>query len=206
MRQGVAQEHARPDPAQYQLCGGVEACMRKSLLRVRRRSSLPCDGISRRNFLLLLAPAVAAPGALAASEALPTVRPSQNAFHPRPNPCLFAVDNEPAITELYRLVLEPAGYEVKTFNCRAAALAALLVAERLPELLITGYEGYPISAEEFMHACRQVKRDLKILMATGYPPDYLGPVAGQPDRFLQKPFSTECLLKEVRLLMGHSRA
>ena len=180
--------------------------MRHSFLRVRRQSSLPGDGISRRNFLFILAPAVASPGALAAGEALPALRPSQDTLHPRPNRYLYAVDDEPALTELYRLVLEPAGFEVKTFNCRAAALAALLVAERPPELLITDYEGFPISAEEFMHACRRAKRDLRILMATGYPQDYLGPIAGQPDGFLQKPFSSECLLKEVRLLMGCSRA
>ena len=180
--------------------------MRNSFLRVRRQSSLPCDGISRRNFLFLLAPAVASPGALAARGALPTVRPSPNAFQQRPNRCVYAVDDEPAITELYRLVLELAGYEVKTFNCRAAALAALLVTEHPPEVLITDYEGYPISAEEFMCECRQVKRDLKILLATGYPSGYLGPVAGQADSFLQKPFPTECLLKEVGLLTGRSHS
>ena len=57
--------------------------------------------------------------AVLAVDALPTVRPSHDAFHQRPNRCVYAVDDEPAITELYRLALEAADYAVKTFNSRA---------------------------------------------------------------------------------------
>src|SRR4051794_32130067 len=38
-------------------------------------------------------------------------------------PTIYAVDDEPGLTELYRIVLEEAGYRARVFNNRSLALA-----------------------------------------------------------------------------------
>ena len=40
-------------------------------------------------------------------------------------PSIYAVDDQPQITELYSIILQMAGYQVKTFNDRVAALDEL---------------------------------------------------------------------------------
>ena len=40
-----------------------------------------------------------------------------------PSPLIYAVDDLPGITELYRAVLSARGYSVRTFNDRAVALS-----------------------------------------------------------------------------------
>jgi two-component system, cell cycle sensor histidine kinase and response regulator CckA len=135
-----------------------------------------------------MVPAVAWPAALAPGPTLPAARSRQNPPRRRLVRLVYVVDDELALTELYRLALEPAGYKIKTFQNRAEALVALLAEEPQPDLLITDYEGYPITAEAFIHACRRARPDLKILIATGYPPGFLGPLTRNADGFLQKPF------------------
>jgi CheY-like chemotaxis protein len=176
--------------------------MSNSLVRIWQQGSPESKSMNRRRFLLTVGPAAAYMGGLASQKALPVLGSGQSTFRRRLNRRVYAVDDEPVLTELYRLVLEPAGCEVKTFSCRAEALVALSGAEHQPGVLITDYRGYPISAEEFIRACRRVTRGLKILMATGYYRGFLGPLEGQFDGFLQKPFLAERLVEEVRLLVG----
>jgi two-component system, OmpR family, response regulator len=115
---------------------------------------------------------------------------------------VYVVDDVPELTEMYRMVLEDSGFEVRTFNDRTEALKAFRVADPRPGLLITDYLGYPISAEQLMDECRRVEPGLKILMATACVEGSLRFVGARPDRFLQKPFGIDQLMAEVKLLSG----
>lgn len=162
------------------------------------------DGISRRKFLWVLFPTVAWPVALGPRQALRAARYGQNTFRRRRTRLVYAVDDEPAITELYRLALGPSGYGVKTFHNRVEALLALVAETPQPDLLITDYEGYPISAESLIHTCRHTRPRLKVLMATGYSSGFLGSITRKVDGFLLKPFSVEQLLAAVGSLIGRN--
>jgi DNA-binding NtrC family response regulator len=107
--------------------------------------------------------------------------------------------------ELYRILLEAAGYEVRAFTDRVEALTTFFAANPQPDLLITDYDGYPISAEQLMQCCRAVQPGLKILMVSGYGESCLSSCRVMPDRFLKKPFSNEVLLDEVQSLIRKSR-
>lgn len=120
-------------------------------------------------------------------------------------PRVYVVDDERDLTVLYRLCLEEAGYEVRAFHDRANALQAFLADDPRPGLLITDYLGYPISAEELMSECRKAQPGLKILMASGYPENCLSFADVEPDLYLQKPFSIERFMTEVRSLTGPPR-
>lgn len=113
-------------------------------------------------------------------------------------PLIYVVDDLPALTDLYALVLEGAGYLVKAFNKRARALAALKTERRKPRLLITDYRGDAMPIERFLRDCAAVHPILRILMASG-----MGRTDGclaslRLDGFVHKPFTPEELRREVR--------
>jgi DNA-binding NtrC family response regulator len=118
---------------------------------------------------------------------------------------VYVVDDERDLTDLYCLCLEEAGYEVRVFHDRAEALQAFLADDPRPRLLITDYLGYPISAEELMSECRRAQPGLKILMASGCVEGCLAFAGVEPDRYLQKPFTLERFITEVRSLTGPPR-
>jgi DNA-binding response OmpR family regulator len=111
------------------------------------------------------------------------------------------VDDEPWLTDLYTLLLEPVGYRVQGFQNRLHAADAFRTSETKPELLITDFVGYPISADRLMRLCRAEAPDLKILMVTGCDASCLSVGAEKPDQFVQKPFELEELVTAVRALL-----
>jgi DNA-binding response OmpR family regulator len=113
-------------------------------------------------------------------------------------PLIYVVDDLPCLAELYTLVLEDSGYEVRAFTDRAAALAALKCDDRKPEILITDYVNDSMPVERFIRDCREAHPDLWILMVSGFG-QVGGPIlALRPDRFLQKPFAPEELRRRVQ--------
>ena len=117
-------------------------------------------------------------------------------------PSIYVVDDAPSLTKLYATLLEATGYISRTFNDRAEALAALRADRKKPDLLITDYRGLSIPVDQFMHQCRVVHPALRILMASGYCQTDLRFSQAIPDRFIQKPFSAEVLLQEVRAALA----
>ena len=57
-----------------------------------------------------------------------------NGQPPEQRPLIFAVDDEPMLLELLTLVLEPLGFQVKTFRDPASAVRAFADAEHLPSM------------------------------------------------------------------------
>jgi CheY-like chemotaxis protein len=115
---------------------------------------------------------------------------------------IYIVDDEPRLTDLYAVVLEGKGYAVRAFNNRAEALASLKGDRRKPDLLIMDYLGHTMPVDQFMQRCLLAHPALRILMATG-----LSQVDRQfcyirPDRILQKPFTAEEFLREVKAALA----
>jgi DNA-binding NtrC family response regulator len=110
---------------------------------------------------------------------------------------VYIVDDDEGMTELCSIVLEAAGYNVKAFNDRAIALAALKAVPRQPDLLITDYRGRSMLVDQFMQECLAVHPALRILMASGFDQvDTELPI--RPKRYIRKPFTTKELLHEVQ--------
>jgi response regulator RpfG family c-di-GMP phosphodiesterase len=115
---------------------------------------------------------------------------------------IYVVDDEVCLTELYSLFLKGTEYEVRAFNSRAAALAALVTERRKPDLLITDHSGLSTSVERFLQQCLGVHPDLRILMASGFRHSDLQLSQWRPDRFIQKPFAADEFLREVRATLA----
>ena len=110
---------------------------------------------------------------------------------------IYAVDDEPELTGLYTALLEGSDYCVRTFNNRAEVVAALRMDRRKPELLITDYLGHPMPVERFMSHCLDVHPTLRVLMVSGFSQTDTEITRARPDRFIQKPFTSEEFRREV---------
>ena len=108
----------------------------------------------------------------------------------------------PALTLLYRVLLETCGYGVKVFNHRVEALAALKADQRKPQLLITDYLGPSLPVDLFMHDCRAIHPSLRILMISGFNREDLRFTRVRPDRFIRKPFTFEEFHLEVHAALS----
>ena len=117
-------------------------------------------------------------------------------------PSIYVVDDEPSLTDLYTSLLEATGYNVSPFHDRAEALAALEEDGDKPDLLITDYRGLSIPIGWFMLQCLAVHPTLRILMASGFEQRELQFCIVRPDRFIQKPFTGEAFLEEVKAALA----
>ena len=116
---------------------------------------------------------------------------------------IYVVDDEPMLLELAVVVLEPVGYNVKTFKDPKAALAAFSHAETHPALLITDYAMHMMNGMELMIACRELRPSQKILMISGTVDEKIFRNAPcKPDRFLSKPYQAKQLVEAVKSLLA----
>lgn len=118
-------------------------------------------------------------------------------------PFVYVVDNEPHLTELYTIILDSKGCFVRPFSDRVQALAALEHEGRKPDLLIIDSLGNSVLADQFMNLCLAVCPGLRILMASGLSQSDVHFSSVKPVRFLQKPFTPEEFLSEVRVALNH---
>lgn len=110
---------------------------------------------------------------------------------------IYVVDDDEALIELYTSFLSASGYRVRSFSDRTRALAALIVDKNLPDLLIMDHRGHRMTSEYFIRCCLVVHPALRILMASGLNSGELRFPSHKPDRFIQKPFTLQELLREV---------
>jgi CheY-like chemotaxis protein len=179
---------------------------------------LPLPAMKHRSGCSLLAPVFAAqvPNLLLApipvTQAAPvSCKPWEGSLGngsraPAPRPVegasIYAVDDNGDLTELYSLLLAGAGYKVQAFTQRMEALAALKADGAKPDLLITDYFGVSMPVEQFMHACRVIHPNLRILMASGFSRTDEPCSWVRPDRFIRKPFTPEEFLVEVKAVLA----
>ena len=110
----------------------------------------------------------------------------------------------PCLTELYALVLHSAGYQVKCFHDRNAALAG--ITSKKPALLITDLHNPSMRIEPFLEQCIKAHPTLRVLMATGFGYHRAWCFSVTPDRFLQKPFTPGELRRAVEATLAGETA
>ena len=115
---------------------------------------------------------------------------------------IYAVDDEPGLLDLYTILLEAHGYVVRTFDNRVHALAELKAGRKKPDLLIMDYFGHAMSVDGFMQQCLLAHPGLRILVASGFSQLDARFAYIRPHRFIQKPFTAEEFLQEVKAALA----
>ena len=114
-------------------------------------------------------------------------------------PLVYVVDDEPMLLELAFLILEPAGFQVRTFRDPQAVIESLQTSGNTPDLLITDYSMERMSGLELMQKCRDLRPGQKVLVLSGtVDQEFFEHPAGKPDRFLAKPYQAEELIQVIR--------
>jgi two-component system cell cycle sensor histidine kinase/response regulator CckA len=112
------------------------------------------------------------------------------------------VDDEDAIRQMARRILESDGYQV--IEASNGAEAVTLLAQGTPvDLLMADLAMPELSGEEMARQFRAVHRDLKVLYVSGVIDRLLDerPVLWEGEAFLSKPFTAKGLLEAVSLLL-----
>jgi len=117
-------------------------------------------------------------------------------------PLIYVVDDEPMLLELATVVLEPLGYDIKTFRNPDTAVQAYSDARPYPALLITDYAMHLMNGMDLLKACRRVQPQQKILLVSGtVGEEVFKNSASKPDGFLPKPYYAKQLVDMVRVLL-----
>jgi DNA-binding NtrC family response regulator len=119
-------------------------------------------------------------------------------------PSVYVVDETEGLTELYTLFLKGTGLIVRAYNDRADALMALTVDRTKPGLLITDYLGDSMPIDRFLQRCLIAHPCLRILVASELSQRDVLSSCVRPDRFIQKPFTADEFLQEVRAALEYS--
>lgn len=120
---------------------------------------------------------------------------------------IYVVDDEPMLLELASVILEPLGYQLKTFRDPDLALQAYVHSSPRPDLLITDYAMHEMNGLALMEACRKLQPRQKVLLISGTVDESIYQHSKvRPDRFLAKPYQARQLVESVRELLDQAAA
>jgi len=116
---------------------------------------------------------------------------------------IYVVDDEAMLLELAAVILEPQGYEVKTFRDPGAALEAFSQAQIRPALIITDFAMHSMNGMTLIEACRKLQPSQKILLLSGtVGPEIFFDSPVKPDQFLEKPYQARQLIELVKSMLA----
>jgi CheY-like chemotaxis protein len=116
---------------------------------------------------------------------------------------IFVVDDEALLLELACVILEPLGYELRTFRDPATALRAFTAAKPRPDLLLTDYAMHNMNGLNLIEACRRLEPFQRTALISGtIEPEFLNASKVKPDRFLAKPYQAKQLIDLVQSMLA----
>jgi DNA-binding NtrC family response regulator len=116
---------------------------------------------------------------------------------------IYVVDDEPMLLELAKVILEPAGYRVKTFRNAESAVSAFSSEKEPPSLIITDYAMHAMNGIDLIESCRRKCPDQQVLLVSGTVDEKVFKNSRtKPDSFLPKPYQPRKLVELVRDLIG----
>ena len=128
---------------------------------------------------------------------------NNSAVHKAPPILVYVVDDEPMLLELATVILEPLGYQVKSFRDPQTALDSFRSARPPPALIITDYSMHNMTGMDLLEGCRRARPGQKILMVSGTVDERIyRDSAWKPDQFLAKPYQARQLVEAVKELLG----
>jgi DNA-binding NtrC family response regulator len=116
-------------------------------------------------------------------------------------PVVFVVDDEPMLLDLAEMVLQPAGFAVRTFQDPRKAVAECAAAA--PSVLITDYAMDTMNGLQVIEECRRIHPGQKIILVSGTVDEEIYANSEiKPDCFIAKPYNPHHLVSTVRKLAG----
>ena len=115
------------------------------------------------------------------------------------SPTIFVVDDEPMLLDLAAAILQPLGYEVRTFRDPQVALKEFLVAK--PVVVVTDYAMGEMNGMDLVRECKRVNPKQKIMLLSGTVDEHIyADESAKPDRFLAKPYQVSEFIESIQKL------
>jgi CheY-like chemotaxis protein len=126
---------------------------------------------------------------------------------PRVAETILLVDDEAAVRTLAKKLLSRKGYRV--LEASDGAIALRLAAGHVGEidLVLTDVAMPNLGGRGMVEELRELSPGMRVLFMSGYPKDEIFPEKDRRNRipYLQKPFTSETLLSEVRAALGYAQ-
>jgi len=114
---------------------------------------------------------------------------------------VLVVDDEPAIRQIARRILEDGGYQVSEAEGGLEAIALLAEGHRL-DLLLADLDMPGLGGDEMVRRIRATRPDLKVLYVTGHIDRLMDSrPLWEGEAFLEKPFTSVGLREAISLLL-----
>jgi CheY-like chemotaxis protein len=115
------------------------------------------------------------------------------------SPLVFVVDDEPMLLDLAAAILQPLGYEVRTFRDPKVALAEFPAAK--PSILVTDYAMGAMNGMDLVRECKRINPQQKIMLLSGTVDENIySDSTSKPDTFLAKPYQLRDFIESVQRL------
>jgi DNA-binding NtrC family response regulator len=120
---------------------------------------------------------------------------------PASHATIFVVDDEPMLLDLAESILQPLGFDVKTYRDPQTALKDYSALK--PALILTDYAMGNTNAMELLKECRRLNPTQRVVLISGTVSEAIfSDDSAQPDCFLAKPYRISELVKTVQALAG----
>ena len=113
---------------------------------------------------------------------------------------IFVVDDERMLLELAATILQPLGFEVRTFHDPKQALAEYPAAR--PVVVVTDYAMPGMNGLDLVRECRLINPLQKTILVSGTVDENIYACEQtKPDCFLSKPYQISDFVKSIRTLV-----
>jgi len=131
-----------------------------------------------------------------------TLNPDNGASSPA---MIFVVDDEPMLLDLASAILQPLGYDVRTFRDPEMALAEFPAVK--PAVVVTDYAMGKMNGMDLTRECKRINPRQKIMLLSGTVDESIYANAPEkPDCFLAKPYQVHDFVQAVRKLAEQKNA
>lgn len=112
---------------------------------------------------------------------------------------IFVVDDEQMLLDLAEAVLQPLGYNVRTFSDPRMALKEFPAAK--PAIIVTDYAMGEMNGLDLVRECRRANPGQKMILVSGTVDENIfAGLPQKPDRFIVKPYPVHELIETIRSL------
>ena len=112
---------------------------------------------------------------------------------------IFVVDDEPMLLDLATAILQPLGYNVRTFSDPRLALKEFPAAK--PVIIVTDYAMGEMNGLDLVRECRRANPRQKMILVSGTVDENIfAGVPEKPDRFMVKPYPVNEFIETIRSL------
>lgn len=107
------------------------------------------------------------------------------------------------LLDLVEMVLKPEGFDVRTFQDPARALADYSATRPPPDLVVTDYAMAGMNGLDVIRECRKQNPRQKTILVSGTVDESIYAHADvKPDVFIPKPYNTDELVTMIRSMVG----